>query len=245
MNRILPLAFAATALLCSVKSFASNSASECNTYAAGYEQDVHGYFQLDTGRGLSGQSEQLVKALAGLLDGKWRGNSSAINCVGHYSRSDAETTHYSVEAEVSRKLNGALKLEAEQSNRRSVKLTRLYLTPELDRVTVANSRNYSIEFLSPTRVRFDHKYRARNGVTEEDVPRFSPDPRSPEEALRFPERAYCLDANPSQREVTCNSTRLIHEIKEIDLNDDQLTVDHRLFMNGLFVSHEKWMLKRS
>ncbi len=240
MTRIWPLALASTALLFSTQSFSADTVHACNTYADGYTQNAETYFHLDTGRALNDEPVERVFELAELLGGKWRGQSSAVNCTGHYSNSTAETAHYKIDAEVIHKYNGALKLEAEKSDKRSVKLTRLYLAPELKRRNAPKWRNYSIEFLSPTSIKFDHKYRVRNG-----------DPRDPifEDVIRFPYRATCVDALYAGSDTPCdnkvNSSRLIHEIKVINLLDDQLTVDHQLFMNGLFVSSERWMLVRS
>jgi hypothetical protein len=246
MNRILPLTIAATALVFSFKGYAADDS--CNTYASGFTENAETYFHLDTGSGLNGQSDERVTDLAERLQGKWRGHSSAINCVGHYLESTAQKTDYAVEAEVIHKFNGALKLEAEQSGSRSVKLTKLFLAPELKRQNAPDWRHYSIEFLSPNRMRFNHKYRARSGVTDPGVPSFFP------MALQFPARAECTEYfhrrsvnRPTDvlTDALCSPTRLIHEIKEIELQEDQLTVHHRLFMNGLFVSQEKWMLNRS
>lgn len=238
MNKLLSVALASGALLFAADGYTTDAGPACNTFAAGYTEDAERYFHLDTGTGLDGQPKQMIVDLATLLDGNWRGHSSALNCVGHYTNGRPEASHYAVRARITRKFNGAIKLEAEQADKRSVKLTKLYLAPELERANSASWKNYSIEFISPTRIKFDHKYRTGNG-----------DPRDTffDAALRFPDRTPCVEE--LYRENICynnsvNSSRLIHEIKEINLQNDQLTVDHSLFMNGLFVSHEQWSLER-
>lgn len=241
MKTLWSLALASGALSLSAQGYAANAAPACNTFASGYTEDADRYFHLNSGTGLGDQPVERVADLARLLDGEWRGHSSGLNCVGHYTRSQSQATRFEVRAEITRKFNGAIKLEAEQSDARRVKLTRLYLAPELARSNAPMWQNYTIEFLSPTRVKFDHKYRTRDGDQSD---------RFFDEVADFPERAACVaELHPETGPQVCgsdiNSSRLIHEIKEIHLDDDQLTVDHSLFMNGLFVSHERWLLERS
>lgn len=210
------------ALLATVLIAASQaSAEDCNQPAADLLEDRHSYFLLDSAPASTELHRQITQ-FADHLAGRWRGHSELSECTGHFSDPAATASSFEVDAEISLAHSGAIKLEAEKlrATDRVLKLDRLFFSPELNKYRQGRERgwrSYEITFISPTRMVFSEKYRVKNL-------RLATTPRAPNSA---------------------NATRLIHEIKEISLHRDALSVGRSLYVNGHFVAREDWQLERS
>lgn len=158
------------------------------------------------------------------IDGDWEGAGLDIRCSGSNDESRSTITNFDVEAEISRHWTGRSVIQVEQDSDRFVSLERFTLSPDtehnlIDSYGNKTNQNYdSIDFSTPNTMVYKQKYRV---VIERD--------------------------DPEAVDGTRTFIRHVFEIKTVSLSDDQnaLTVNRDIYVNGRFSAQQEWQLYRS
>lgn len=184
------------------------------------------YYDLDKSE-LEQETYLGLNDLAEHLDGRWQGTALEVNCGVADTTPLARIENYEIDAEISQHHLGSIIVRAQKESRRKVQLENLFIAPEIERDMERQRQgderhfpSYSIEFSSPNKMVFDHKYRA-----------FKSPP--------YGQPPFVASHVPGKR-----GTRLIHEIKTVSLDNNLLTISRDVYVNGYFVSQQEWQLKK-
>ncbi len=180
------------------------------------------YYSLDE-PALDNETTQKIKDFARQVNGRWVGSGLEIDCGISNGITHPTITSFDIDAEITQHWLGAIILRAEKENEDKLALERVYVSPEIEKERQGREkgyRSYSVNFSSPNTIVFNEKYRVNNVI--------SPDPA-------------VLSALP----VGQGFQRLIHEIKTVTLENNKLTMNRDLYVNGHFVSQQEWLLNKS
>ena len=220
-----PLSLALTSVLMMASNLAY--AIQCDEL---YPQDSDSdYYNLHQPR-VAKETYLELNNLADQLDGRWHGTGIEVNCGVSDGESLAIVENFDIDAEIEQHFLGSIIVRAEKESKRKVALDRIFLSPqserELEKIRQGYEPelpSYTVEFSSPNTLVFDHKYRASNGLPSNDA--LNP---------------YWITSSP----LVDRARRLVHEIKTVSLDNDQLNINRDVYVNGHFVSQQEWQLKR-
>ncbi len=226
-------------------------ASQCNDNAplADLENVENGYFNLD-GNPISDRDKAKLEKLATKLRGHWKGIELTKECVGHFSNPSEELQHYEVRAEITRHDTGAIRLQAEKERQSDhvIKLDTMFISPEIDAVYGRIQGWHTLDFISEDTMIFSHKSRVANGATL-NFDRLQAFYADGQLETIFPtgsqQTTTVTGAIAPLPPTSIGTSRLLHEVKKIELRANKLIVDRKLFVNGFFVEQNGWTLERS
>ena len=164
--------------------------------------------------------------LADQLNGRWHGTGIEVDCGISDGTPLTTIENFNIDAEIEQHFRGSIIVRAQKENKDIVQLENLFISPdnkrELETIQQGyepHPPSYSIEFSSPNTLVFDHKYRTTNAA-----------PTIPN-----------VFVNSSRVE---QARRVVHEIKTVSLENDQLTIFRDVYVNGIFVSQQEWQLTK-
>ena len=164
--------------------------------------------------------------LADQLNGRWHGTGIEVDCGVSDGTPLTIVENFDIDAEIEQHFLGSIIVRAHKENKDKVQLENLFISPEnkreletLQQGYEPHPPSYSVEFSSPGTLVFDHKYRASNAIP--DIPNF---------VVNSP--------------LVDRARRLVHEIKTVSLDNNQLTIYRDVYVNGYFVSQQEWQLNK-
>jgi len=207
----------------------------------------HNYLQLDRSPA-DDATKQRVNEFAKKLDGRWFGEAIEVICGISNGTTHAEIKNFKLDAEVDQHHDGSIIMRAHKENGRKLVLDRMTFSPEVKREMRSlehdiesrgaelGFRSYEVSFPSENTMVFDEKYL----MTYESMSN-SFDPSVPTALAND----FQFGTPAGFRRDDRFFTNLVHEEKTVKINNDKLDVNRDVYVNGHFISSQKWTLDRT
>ena len=208
--------------LCTIFFSKSVIAASCYDPSPNLAYQADEYYDLEKAITLSNEEQNQIKSLFEQLSGKWTGQGTHSECYGPDSAPDERINQVKLKlkTESNNALHIAFNTEIENTDNGITRQERMDL--------IGPNPIFSFEAITDNHIVFSEKYRTATGV------------------LKPNKKPSTSDKNTNQSEVEKQKkkrfTRLVENVYEIKLMDNQLHFIKYYYINGVYVAKDDWLL---